>query len=152
MRVSLMAGIAALTLGLASPALAGDDVTTHVADAEFANVVIDLEDAIVNRGYKIDYRGYIGEMLKRTAEDVGGTKALYRNAEFFQFCSAVVSRKAMEADIGNIAYCPYVIFAYEAEADPGKVVVGFRRLPDGPGRDDVNALLDEITGEAAGDM
>lgn len=148
MRVSLMAGITALTLGLASPALAGDDVTTHVADAEFADVVIDLEDAIVNRGYKIDYRGYIGEMLKRTAEDVGGTKALYRNAEFFQFCSAVVSRKAMEADIGNIAYCPYVIFVYEAT--PGTITVGFRRLPDGNGRDDVNALLDEIAKEAAG--
>ena len=148
MRVSLMASIAALTLGLAPPALAGDDVTTHVADAEFADVVIDLEDAIVNRGYKIDYRGYIGEMLKRTAEDVGGTKALYRNAEFFQFCSAVVSRKAMEADIGNIAYCPYVIFVYEAT--PGTITVGFRRLPDGNGRDDVNALLDEIAKEAAG--
>ena len=91
-------------------------------------------------------------MLKRTAADVGGQKALYREAEFFQFCSAVVSRKAMEADIGNIAYCPYVVFAYEAEDAPGKVVVGFRRLPDGDGRDEVNALLKEITREATGDL
>jgi hypothetical protein len=134
---------------IAAPAQAQEEVTTLSVEAPFADVASDLEDAIVNRGYVVDYRGYIGDMLKRTAADVGGAKALYRNAEFLQFCSAVISRKAMETDIGNIAYCPYVIFAYEAEGAPGKVVVGFRRLPDGPGRDDVNALLEEIVDEAA---
>lgn len=145
-------GTLLLAGSLASPALAADDVTTHVSEAPFATVIADLEDAIVNRGYVIDYRGHIGEMLKRTAGDVGSAKPLYRNAEFFQFCSAVVSRKAMEADIANIAYCPYVLFAYEAEAEAGKVVVGFRKLPAGPGRDEVNVLLDEIAGEASGDL
>jgi hypothetical protein len=113
-------------------------------------VSADLQDAVVNRGYVVDYLGRVGEMLKRTAEDVGATKALYKDAEFVQFCSAVVSRAAMEADIGNIAFCPYVLFVYEAEATPGTVTVGFRRLPAGEGRDDVNALLDEIAREAAG--
>jgi hypothetical protein len=56
----------------------------------------------------------------------------------------------MEADIANIAYCPYVLFAYESAEDPGKVTLGFRRLPEGGGRDEVNALLEEIAGEAAG--
>lgn len=137
---------------MASTALAADDVTTKTSQAPFAEAVADLEDAIVNRGYLIDYRGHIGDMLKRTADDVGGTKDLYRNAEFFQFCSAVLSRQAMEADTGNIAYCPYVLFAYETEADSGTVVLGFRRLPAGPGRDEVNALLEEIVSEASGDL
>jgi hypothetical protein len=69
-------------------------------------------------------------MLKRTAGDVEAGKALYKDAEFFTFCSAVVSRKVMEADIGDIAYCPYVVFAYEAEK-PGN---GRRRAPDAAGR------------------
>lgn len=129
---------------------AQSDVTIVETEAEFADVIADLEDAVVNRGYVIDYRGFIGEMLKRTATDVGATKPLYRNAEFLQFCSAVVSREAMEADIGNIAYCPYVLFAYEVEASPGSVKVGFRRLPDGDGRNAVNTLLEDIVREAAG--
>ncbi len=147
---SLAAGLAAAVAAV--PAVAQEQVTTQTVEADFASVTADLGDAIVNRGYVVDYHGFIGDMLKRTAADVGGQKALYREAEFFQFCSAVVSRKAMEADIGNIAYCPYVVFAYEAEDAPGKVVVGFRRLPDGDGRDEVNALLKEITREATGDL
>jgi uncharacterized protein (DUF302 family) len=144
----LPAVLAAL-VGLSTPVLAEEAVTTRETGAPFADVIADLEDAVVNRGYKIDYHGHIGEMLKRTAGDVGAAGPLYRDAEFLQFCSAVVSRRAMEADIGNIAFCPYVLFAYEAEAEPGKVVVGFRRLPSGPGRDDVNALLEEIVEDAA---
>ena len=151
MRLSwLAAGFAAAVF--AAPVVAQEQVTTLTVEADFASVTADLGDAIVNRGYVVDYHGFIGDMLKRTAADVGGQKALYRGAEFFQFCSAVVSRKAMEADIGNIAYCPYVVFAYEAEDAPGKVVVGFRRLPEGHGRDEVNALLEQITREATGDF
>ena len=143
---------AAIAIGAlwATRALAGPDVTVLETDTAFADVMADLEDAVINRGYVIDYHGHIGEMLKRTAADVGAAKPLYRNAEFLQFCSAVVSRGAMEADIANIAYCPYVLFAYEAEAAPGVVKVGFRQLPAGDGRDTVNALLGEIVEEAAG--
>ena len=148
MRGSVMSAVLAAALVLTSPVLA-EGVTTHETQAPFADVIADLEDAVVNRGYVIDYQGHIGEMLKRTAGDVGGGKPLYRQAEFLQFCSAVVSRRAMEADIGNIAFCPYVLFAYETESEPGKVVVGFRRLPAGSGRDEVNALLEEIVGDAA---
>lgn len=152
MRAFVIPAVLATAFTLSSAAVAEDLVTTHETDAPFADVIADLEDAVVNRGYVIDYKGHIGEMLKRTAGDVGAAKPLYREAEFLQFCSAVVSRKAMEVDIGNIAFCPYVLFAYEADAEPGKVVVGFRRLPAGPGRDEVNAMLEEMVEDAAGGM
>lgn len=150
MRAFVLSAVMAVGFCQLGPAVAEDLVTTRQIDMPFADVVADLEDAVVNRGYVIDYRGHIGEMLKRTAGDVGAAKPLYREAEFLQFCSAVVSRKAMELDIGNIAFCPYVLFAYETEAEPGKVVLGFRRLPAGPGRDEVNALLEEMVEDAAG--
>ena len=107
-------------LVLATAPVRADDVTTFEVEAAFEDVTFDLNNAIVNRGLKIDYRGMIGEMLKRTAEDVGSEKPLYAHAEFFHFCSAVLSRRAMETDLGNIAYCPYVVFAYEPAAKPGK--------------------------------
>lgn len=147
------AAVLGLLVGLfffGSPAFAQESVTTYETDAPFADVAADLSDAIINRGYVVDYHGFIGDMLKRTAGDVGASKPLYREAEFLQFCSAVISRSAMEQDIANIAYCPYVLFVYEAEEKPGIVTVGFRRMPDGSGRDEVNALLDEIAKEAAG--
>ena len=145
---AVTAAFALTMLAMPGPASAADDVTTHEVQGDFEEIAAEVSDGIVNRGYVVDYHGLIGDMLKRTADDVGAEKMLYENAEFFQFCSAVLSRKAMEADIGNIAYCPYVVFVYEAK--PGTVTVGFRRLPDGKGRDEVNALLEEIVKDAAG--
>jgi hypothetical protein len=145
--------VATAMLGMAftitSVRAASDDVMTVETDAAFADVATGVENAIVNRGYTIDYHGFIGDMLKRTAGDVDAGKALYKDAEFFTFCSAVVSREVMEADIGDIAYCPYVVFVYEAEANPGTVVVGHRMLPAGGERDQVNVLLGEIVSSAA---
>ncbi|NKB52661.1 MAG: DUF302 domain-containing protein [Rhizobiaceae bacterium] len=131
------------------------DVTEYVVTADFDDVRQDLSDAVINRGYKIDYEAYIGEMLARTSQDVGGKKEIYKKAELVQFCSAVLSRKAMEAGPANIAFCPYVLFVYERSDEEGKIRVGFRRL-DEQGSDAskqalaaVNALLDEIVLEAA---
>lgn len=151
MKTLLAATIAVFMLAPAAHA-AGDDVKTIESDAAFADVASGIENAIVNRGFKVDYHGFIGDMLKRTASDVDAGKALYKDAEFFTFCSAVVSRKVMEADIGDIAYCPYVVFAYETEEKPGTVTVGFRTLPDGGERDAVNALLTGIIEDAADGM
>ena len=141
--------ILAAALLLSVPAFAGGDVETRSSKSAFGDVAQAVEDASVNRGYKIDYHGFIGDMLERTAGDVGATKKIYSDAEFFTFCSAVVSRKVMEADAGDIAYCPYVVFVYEAADMPGDVTLGFRRLPEGGARDEVNTLLSDIVKEAS---
>ena len=149
MRSFILSTLTGLSIFAATSAFAaGDDVMTKDTAQPFADVSAAVEDAVINRGYKIDYHGLIGEMLKRTAEDVGATKELYSNAEFFTFCSAVLSRKVMEADAGDIAYCPYVLFLYERADMPGKITVGFRKLPEGGPRDEVNELLTEIVTEA----
>ena len=122
---------------------------TVVAEVPFADAAQGVNEAIVNKGFKVDYHGFLGDMLKRTAGDVGATKELYKDAEFFTFCSAVVSRTVMEADIGDIAYCPYVVFVYEDAANPGKVTIGHRNLPEGGERGQVNDILNEIVRTAA---
>ncbi|MCB1422407.1 MAG: DUF302 domain-containing protein, partial [Nitratireductor sp.] len=111
------------------PASAADgDVEKRTTSEAYEDVVQAAQDAIINRGYVVDYHGHIGDMLERTASDVGAKKELYKNAEFFTFCSAVVSREVMESNIEDIAYCPYVVFVYEAANDASGVTVGFRRL------------------------
>ncbi|AKI00149.1 hypothetical protein IMCC20628_01432 [Hoeflea sp. IMCC20628] len=142
-------GLGLATLAAIPAQAAGEDVFTVVAEVPFADAAQGVNDAIINKGFKVDYHGFIGEMLKRTAGDVGATKELYTDAEFFTFCSAVVSRDVMEADIGDIAYCPYVVFVYEDAATPGKVTIGHRNLPEGGARDQVNELLGDIVKTAA---
>lgn len=149
---------AAMTVALCSGAAIAepDDVEVVKAKAAFADVKQDLADAIVNRGYVIDYNAKIGEMLDRTRSDVGSSKKVYNNAETVQFCSAVLSRKMLEADPANIAFCPYVIFYYERADEPGTVRVGFRELDEDGSSESkaaikaINDLLGEIIKEAAG--
>lgn len=96
-------------------------------EGSFEDVKLFVQDAVVNQGLVIDYKGRIGLMLERTRADVGSAKQIYKHAEFVLFCSAVISRATMEADPSNISFCPYIVFFYELEADPGKVYVGYRR-------------------------
>ena len=107
--------------------LGASNIVELSVEAEFDDVSIDVEKAIANRGFVVDFKANIGEMLTRTATDVGSTKTIYRNAVTWQFCSALLSRKMMEIDASNIAYCPYVVFAYETVAGAGTVVVGYLR-------------------------
>jgi len=145
MKSLLLGGI----LGVASAgfAIAGDNSTVYEFDGSFDDATFSVESAIVDRGLVIDYVSHTGEMLNRTAGDVGSDTKLFEAADIFVFCSAVLSRKVMEADPMNIAHCPYGIFVADRE---GQVMVGYRNYPDGP-MQEVQALLDEIAQEAVGE-
>lgn len=141
---------------LASVAL-GNDVKTYTVSGTFEDVAFDVESAIVSAGLKIDKKGDVGGMLKRTGKDVGASKEIYNGATYFSFCSAVHSRKMMEADAANVGFCPYIVFVYETKAAPGKVIVGYRRLAGGGSSEagkaalnDVDEWLDGIVREAVG--
>ena len=139
----------ALLAAIAFPALAAAEGTkVYDFDGSFEDATFGVESAIVDRGLVIDFVSHVGTMLERTKEDVGGSQTLFANADVFLFCSAVLSRKVMEADLGNIAHCPYGIFVTEA-GDGGAVQIGYRLMPDGPMKE-VEALLDAIAREAAG--
>ncbi len=127
---------------------------------DFAEVRDDLNSAIVNRGYVVDYVGKFNKMLERTSEAVGsvtqtGAKSPYREAEFLQFCAAKITHEAISANPQNIVNCPYVVYVYELTSKPGLIHVGYRTPVAGPSKISrktvtaIDELLNEIITEAA---
>jgi len=138
--------IAALLLTASATLAQAQATTTYVVDGSFDDATFGVESAIVGRGLVIDWVSHVGEMLARTAADVGSDVTVFDNADIFMFCSAALSREMMEADPMNVAYCPYAIFVTDRG---GEVMVGYRNQPEGE-MQKVQALLDQIAREAAG--
>jgi uncharacterized protein (DUF302 family) len=134
-------------------------VVRYSSAASFANVRDEVQSAIIAKGLVVDNIQYIAKMLDRTGKDVGSTKPIFADGDgqAFSFCSAVLSRKTMEADPHNIAFCPYTIAVYRTVAEPDKVYVAYRRPVSTDGSDasraalkEVETLLDSIVREAVG--
>jgi len=129
---------------------------SYTATGNFDTIKEEVTLAITNRGLVIDHTSFIGNMLDRTGKDIDKARKVYDKAEALQFCSANFSRRTMEADPGNIVFCPYVIAIYSLASDPKKVHVAFR-LPQSAGSEESQAslkavedLLDSIVKEALG--
>lgn len=143
----LALGLAGALMGVLAPvgsAAIAQGVTTYSYDGSFEDAAFALENAILGKGLVVDSISHVGDMLSRTREDVGSDVEIYDNADMYLFCSAVLSRKMMEADPLNLAHCPYGIFVMERE---GAVQIGFRDYPEGP-MQEVQSFLDEIAQEA----
>lgn len=133
-------------LGLAATQTAAQEAVTYAFDGSFDDATFAVENAIIGKGLVIDYVSHTGEMLARTAADVGSSEKLFEAADIFLFCSAQISREVMEADIKNIAHCPYGIFVTERDST---VMIGYRTYPEGE-MQKVQSLLDEIAQDAVG--
>ena len=150
LRIILLAICLASTSGqAASPAAA-----IFTAKGSFEDVKERVVMAIENRGLVLNYTARIGDMLERTGKDIGRTTPIYGKAELVEFCSARISRGAMEADPHNIIYCPYAIAIYTLPKEQGRVYVSYRR-PDAQGTapsikalHEVGQLLEAIAREA----
>lgn len=136
----------AVAATLLSGGALAQEAVTYDFEGSFEDAAFGVESAIVNRGLVVDYVSHVGEMLNRTGADVGSEQKIFEEADIFIFCSALLSRKVMEADPMNVAHCPYGVFVAEREDN---VIVGYRTYPDGP-MQEVQALLDEIAREAVG--
>ena len=89
-----------LLLGSVSLSAAAVDITEYLVEAPFEDVRQDLGDAVINRGYKVDYESYLGDMLSRTSADVGGKKPSIIKLNFCSFvlpCCRVPQWKRMLA-------------------------------------------------------
>lgn len=134
----------------ASVASAEGAVTYEVTDQSYDDVLFGLENAIVDFGLVISNHNHVGEMLERTKVELGSDVTIFDHADVFGFCSAELSRAAMEADPMNIRFCPYNIFVYQTPGEDSPVIIGFEDLPDEGTMADVEKLLDDITRSAIG--
>ena len=129
-------------------------MVTYTSKDNFESVKSAITDAITGQGLVINNTSHIGEMLERTGKDLGDAKRVFLNAESYEFCSATVSRKTMEADPHNIVFCPYIISVYVLPNEPQKTYVSFRKpeLVGSPASKaalkDVEKLLRSIVKEA----
>ena len=119
-------GMKLTTLGaivcIAGTSLQAQEAVTTPFDGSFEDATFAVESAIVDKGLVIDSVSHVGAMLNRTGADVGSEKTLFKAADVFLFCSAVVSREVMEADPMNIMHCPYGVFVAEnADAASGQL-------------------------------
>lgn len=143
----LMTALALPGAAMAQPAESNHSYTRTV-EGSFEDVSFAVEQAIINDGLVIDLTSHVGDMLSRTREDVGGGTELFTGADIYSFCSAVMSRQVMEADVTNIQFCPYNIFVYETPDAAGQVVVGHRTYP-GDSMVPVNEMLTRLVDSVA---
>lgn len=117
-----------LFAGLVHGALAASDyMAVFSKKGNFDDVRDAVDMAITDRGMVVNNVSHVGEMLERTGKDLGETRHIFLKAEVLEFCSAVVSRKMMEADPDNIVFCPYAISVYVVPEKPDEVRVSYRK-------------------------
>ncbi len=152
----IVAGLFALLLSCSLSMADMPVLNEFVVEGNYEDVRFDLDDAIVSRGLSVDHISHVSDMLQRTADVVDGARQIYKRGEQFQFCSAILSRAAMQADPANISFCPYMIFLYERVDEPGRIHLGFRRLNERGNASSrkalmaVNSLLMGIIQEVSG--
>lgn len=163
MKFTNMIAAALLTLFLATPGESavenGIGYKSISTEGSFETILFELKNAIIDRGLKIDYEGFLQKMLERTSLAAGsvtadGSKTPYLNARFMQFCSAKLTHEVVSANPLNIAICPYVVFIYEVRGRPGVIHVGYRKpisdrsIISRKALAKVEALLDGIVADA----
>ncbi|MHA6327143.1 DUF302 domain-containing protein [Roseivivax sp. CAU 1753] len=139
----------AMVLAVLGGVAQAQQVISYETEKTFDDVVFGLENAILGQGLMVDSVHSVGTMLERTGGDLGADAPIYRNAQVFSFCSALVSRKMMKADPLNLAFCPYDIFVMVTTDTPDRTTIGFRAFPEGP-MQEVEDLLDHIARTAIG--
>lgn len=152
-KLFILAALASLILPPA--ALAAGHIWVMTKKGKFEDVREDVVLAIEGRGIKINHHNYIADMLARTGQDLGATRQVYVKGEQIEFCKSDLSRAQMEADPGNIVFCPYILSIYTLPKDPELVHVAFR-VPQAHGASpatrkalkDIERLLTDIVKEA----
>ncbi len=159
--LSALAVTLVLAISSALPAISKDAHPHIETQGVFSEVIQDLQDAIINRGFVVDFVGHVDTMLDRTSGasksvTETGSRSPFLNAKYVQFCSAKLTHEAVSANPYNVVICPHVFFAFEDKAKPGRIIIGYRRPVPGPSKRSkktfakVDDLMMEIVKEVAG--
>lgn len=116
-------------LAISQEVSADGAVVVRTIEGSFDEIRERVVFAVESQGLVVDHTARVGTMLKRTAKDLGETTEVFGDAEVLHFCSALLSRRMVEADPGLLAFCPYGIAVYTLPGDPNTTFVSYRRMP-----------------------
>jgi hypothetical protein len=105
LRTLIVAGIG--LLAMAQNAAADGAVVVRAIEGNFQEIRERVVFAVQSQGLVVDHASKVGDMLERTGKDLGETNRIFGDAEVLEFCSALVSRRMVEADAQLLALCPY---------------------------------------------
>ncbi len=117
-----------VSLLVARNAAADGAVVVRAIEGRFDDVRERVIFAVQGQGLVVDHTSRVGNMLERTGKDLGETTQVFGDAEVLEFCSALVSRRMVEADPQLLAFCPYGIAVYTLPGEPQTTYVSYRRL------------------------
>ena len=153
---AILGSLMAFASVVAAPAWADPGYRNYAKAGTFDDVSENLRDAIIKRGFVIDYVGQLNAMLERTAADTGtvsdtGSKSPYRHALYMQFCPAKLTHEAVNASPLAIANCPVALYVYELRYEPGKIHVGYRLPVESPSKrvNEINRQLATVLHDIA---
>jgi len=109
-------------------AAADGAVVVREIEGSFSEIRERVVFAVQSQGLVVDHTSKVGNMLARTGKDLGETTQIFGDAEVLEFCSALVSRRMVEADPQLLAFCPYGIAVYTLPGKPQTTYVSYRRL------------------------
>ena len=144
--------VALPTLVMAADNMAADIVTRQIVGAAFDDVALAVVDSISAEGITPPSVSHFGDMLRRTAPDLGHPPALFTDARIYTFCSAAAAARLSIESAHQIALCPLSIAVYQLDPEPSVVHLGYRRSAASAGGTAVDALLERIVERAARDL
>jgi uncharacterized protein (DUF302 family) len=131
-------------------------VVVRAIDGSFEEIRDRVVFAVESQGLVVDHTATVGDMLARTGKDLGETRPIFGKAEVLEFCSALVSRRMVQADPQLLAFCPYGIAVYTLPGDSKTTYVSYRRMvtdvvspAQRPVLERVELLLEAIVEEAS---
>lgn len=142
-----------LMLGSVGTVAAADDVVVRrIAGSDFSSAREALVEAIEAEGLVVGAVLPFNRMLERTAGVAGPVASPYAEAEIVQFCSSDLAWRMVGEEASQLALCPLSIALYRLAADPGPVVLAYRRPGNStPGRIRAEELLRRLV-ERAGEL
>jgi uncharacterized protein (DUF302 family) len=137
-------------------AVADGAVVVRAIEGDFDEIRDRVAFAVESQGLVVDHTANVGEMLARTGKDLGETRQIFGKAQVLEFCSALVSRRMVQADPQLLAFCPYGIAVYTLPGDSLTTYVAYRRMvtdavspAQKPVLERVESLLEAIVEEAS---
>jgi len=128
----------------------GEIHATSLDQASFDMAHDAVVEAIQNEGLTLGNVAPFGQMMARSAAQLGHDRLPYQRAEVLQFCSAVLAWQLSAEDLSQISLCPMAVAVYEPNQDGAKVVLSYRSPGRAsPGRAAMDDLLSRIVAHAS---